>query len=182
MSLKLIKLREEHLETVRRWRMMPEVTKYMYTDPQISSEDQRKWFEKISKDSSRIYWVISFDDKDVGVINLYDIDMHNKRAFWAYYLGDITFRGKGIGKNLECNIYDFCFDILNLNKLCCEVLAFNEKVIVLHQKFGSKIEDVFKQHIFKNGKYYDVVRMAILKEEWNKIKHQYQYEKIEIEQ
>ena len=64
MSLKLIKLREEHLETVRRWRMMPEVTKYMYTDPQISSEDQRKWFEKISKDSSRIYWVISFDDKE----------------------------------------------------------------------------------------------------------------------
>ena len=182
MNLKLIKLSEKHLEKVRKWRMMLEVTKYMYTDPYISYEDQCKWFEKIRKDPKCIYWVVSFGNKEIGVINLYDIDMHNKRAFWAYYLGDVALRGKGIGRNLECNIYDFCFDVLNLKKLCCDVLSVNKKVIAIHQKFGSKIEGLFKQHILKNKKYHNVIRMAILKKEWNKIRHQYQYDKIKIEQ
>ena len=69
---------------------------------------------------------------------------------------------------------------MGLNKLCCEVLAFNEKVIQIHEKFGSEIEGVFKQHIFKNNTFLDVVRMGILKEKWDEIKSQYEYRKIPI--
>jgi RimJ/RimL family protein N-acetyltransferase len=70
---------------------------------------------------------------------------------------------------------------LGLNKLCCEVLEFNDTVVQIHKKFGSELEGVFKQHIYKDGKFLNVVRMAILKEKWNTIRSQYEYKSILIE-
>ncbi len=163
------------------WRMLPEVTRYLYTDPQLTFDDQVKWFAKISQDPTVMYWIISFDNKDIGVLYLYDIDWINSRCGWAYYIGETGYRGRGIGSNLECNVYDFVFDKLNFCKLWCEVLANNQKVIELHKKYGSEIEEVLKEHIIKQGKPFDVVRMGITNNKWVNIRSQYQYEKIPIE-
>jgi len=181
MTLKLKTINKEDLSQIMEWRMMPEVTKYMYTDPKLTIDSQLKWHEDISNSNEVKYWIIEFENKKIGVINLYRIDNWNKRCFWAYYIGDTSFRGKGIGRKLECNIYDYVFYNLNLNKLCCEVLEENDNVIKIHQKFGSKIEGNFRKHIFKNNRFFNVIRMAILKEEWDRIKSNYEYDKIEID-
>jgi UDP-4-amino-4,6-dideoxy-N-acetyl-beta-L-altrosamine N-acetyltransferase len=179
--LKLIRLSFEHLEKTMHWRMLPEVTKYLYTDPQLTFNDQVTWFRKISKDPTAMYWIINFDGNDIGVLYLYDIDWINSRCGWAYYIGETGYRGSGIGSNLECNVYDFVFKELKLNKLWCEVLANNQKVIELHKKYGSEIEGVLKEHIIKQGKPLDVVRMGITKNKWMNIRNQHQYKEITIE-
>ena len=179
--LVLKRMTREDIFKVMEWRTLPEVSNYMYTDPKLTKEDQIKWFERVSASDKYIYWMIEFDGNQIGVINLYDIDKDNQRCFWAYYIADTSFRGKGIGRNLECNMYDYVFDHLNFNKLCCEVFVDNEKVIQIHQKFGSKVEGTFKEHILKAGKFKDIVRMGILRSEWQAIKGNYEYEIIEIE-
>ena len=179
--LKLRKMKEEDIYKVMEWRMFPEVTKYMYTDVQLTRESQKAWYERISKSTEYLYWIIEFDGIDIGVINLCDIDQSNKRCFWGYYIADTSFRGKGIARNLECNIYDYVFFKLGMNKLCGEVFEDNKMVIQIHQKFGSKIEGTFIAHIYKNGEYRNIVRIAILKEDWQAIKDGYEYDKIEIE-
>jgi hypothetical protein len=176
LGTKFKRIHENDLELIMKWRTLPEVTKYMYTDPNLTLDDQVNWFKKIKKDQKVSYWLIEFNGKKVGVVNFYDIDLKNHRAFWAYYIGDFTTRGKGLGRIIECNIYDYAFYKLGLNKLCCEVLSFNKKVVEIHKHFGSKIEGVFKQHIYKQNKFFDVVRMAILKEEWEVIRKNFQYE------
>ncbi|MDI3477373.1 MAG: diamine N-acetyltransferase [Thermoanaerobacterium sp.] len=181
MGLELKKINQDDLELIMNWRMKPEVTKYMYTDPILTMETQLMWFNQIINDNNSKYWIIKFDNAKIGLISLNNIDYKNKRCYWAYYIGDTSFRGKGIATILECNIYDYVFYILELNKLCCEVLSFNEKVISIHKKFGSEIEGVLKQHIFKNGKFYDVITMGITKDKWNNIRKNYVYENIKIE-
>lgn len=180
-NLKLRKLQEADLEMVRRWRMLPEVTKYMYTDPELTSEEQEHWYQRIKNDASKKYWVINYKGTDIGLLNLYDIDYTNMRCEWAYYIADTSFRGKGIARNLECNIYDYVFFNLNMNKLGCEVFSFNDSVIKIHEKFGSTIEGVRKEHIVKNGSKYDVVLMAMSKKKWEKIRKSYNYEMMEIQ-
>ena len=82
---------------------------------------------------------------------------------------------------MELNIHQYVFEDLGLNKLCCEVFAWNEIVIKIHQKYGSKIEGSRKAHIFKNGKYHDIVEMAILKKDWReRIKGKFDYHKADI--
>lgn len=38
MSLELRKIKRDDLEMIMNWRMDPDVTKYMYTDPKLSIE------------------------------------------------------------------------------------------------------------------------------------------------
>lgn len=183
MSITLRKIHEDDLELIMYWRMSPEVTNYMYTDPVLTIEDQIKWYKKVMENKEyEKYWIINLDRSiDLGLMSINHIDYQNKHASWAYYIASTEARGKGLGRVLECNIYDYVFDHLNLNKLWCEVFEFNDKVIKIHEKFGSKIEGKFYDHIYKNGTFYNVVRMAILKREWDKIKIEQQYDLLKIE-
>ena len=165
------------------WRMLPEVTKYMYTDPKLTLEDQKKWFANISQDKRSSYWVVQLlDGTDVGVINLCDIDLGSLQAGWGCYIADERARGKGLGKTLECNIYEYAFGKLGLNKVWGEVFAFNERVVQIHQKYGMEVEGTLRDHVRKNGEFHDVVRMAVMRSKWLEIRDSLGFETIAIEE
>jgi len=153
----------------------------MYTDDYISEEEHANWFKKIDNDPSNKYWIVFYNDIHVGLICLFNIDLRNKRCYWGYYLADPSVRGKGIGRLIELNVLTYVFDELHLNKLCCEVLKTNDYVVKLHQKYGSKIEGIFRKHILKQKTFHDVVAMGILKEEWDMIKNSFNYIKVKFE-
>lgn len=178
----LRKILREDLNMIRVWRMKPEVTKYMYTDPILTEKGQAEWYDAIQKDSECRYWIANYNGVDIGVINLSRIDKTNRRCEWGHYIGEESFRGKGIGYTIECNIYDYVFENLMLEKLCAEVFEFNKNAINLHRKCGSEIEGIRKSHIYKANKSYNVVEMAMLREKWKKIKNKYKYEKAIIEE
>lgn len=181
MSLKLRKIQESDLQDIIKWRTNPEVTRYMYTDPVLDMDTQRKWLKKINSTDDNLYWIIEIDNVSIGVISINKIDELNKKCTWGYYIGNTSFRGRGIARSLECNIYDYVFDKLKLNKLCSEVFEFNDKVVKIHEKFGSEIEGMLKDHIFKNGQFYNVVTMGMLADKWHSIRDNYNYEKIYME-
>ena len=53
MSVTLRKVTEGDLEQIMRWRMDPEITRYMNTDPKLTLEGQKKWFAKMQHSSRR---------------------------------------------------------------------------------------------------------------------------------
>lgn len=152
------------------WRNLPEVTKYMYTEHFITSEEHERWFQKILQDTSCRYWIICCDGEDVGLVNLYNIDLKNQRCHWAFYIASANTRGKGVGSFVEYSILHHVFEVMQLNKLCCEVFAFNDAVIGMHKGFGFKDEGFFREHIFKNGEAFDIVCLAMLHKDWDAIK------------
>ena len=169
----LVELREiefKDKDKLREWRNIPEISKYMYSDQLITVEEHEKWFNKIINDKSTKYWIIVCDKEDVGLVNLYDIDNQNSRCYWAFYISSPNVRGKGVGSFVEYSVLNYVFDELDLNKLCCEVLGFNEPVLRMHKKFGFKEEGLFREHIIKNNKPHNVYCLAILRNEWNEIK------------
>jgi len=153
----------------------------MYTDPDLTLEKQKEWFKRISEDNNCLYWIINVNGNDIGTMYLYDIDRKNKRCGWGYYIGNLDFRGKGIAKRLELNLYRFVFEVLDFNKLWCEVFGFNDKVVRLHKIYGSEVEGVLKEHIYKNDQFHDIVKMAVLKSKWPTLKDRYSYDNINIE-
>ncbi|MEI2428173.1 UDP-4-amino-4,6-dideoxy-N-acetyl-beta-L-altrosamine N-acetyltransferase [Priestia megaterium] len=184
MTVKLRRIQEKDLQMILNWRMSPEVTKYMYTDPKLTIEDQKRWYDKIRNNIDlEKYWIIQLETGiDVGLLSVNHIDFNNNQCSWAYYIGDVRARGTGLGRILECNMYDYVLLHMGFNKLWCEVFEFNEKVIKIHQKFGSKIEGTFIDHIYKHGRYFNVIRMGIRKEEWSKLRSTYEYRPLQIEE
>ena len=69
MSVTLRKVTEGDLEQIMRWRMDPEITRYMNTDPKLTLEGQKKWFAKVQQDPDVSYWIIEIDGTAAGVIN-----------------------------------------------------------------------------------------------------------------
>ena len=58
------------------------------------------------------------------------------------------------------------FKALGLRKLWCEVLASNEPVWKLHQKFGFQREALLRAHVIKGGQPQDVIGLGLLADEW----------------
>lgn len=177
MDINLRTISENDIEIIRIWRNSEQVSKYMYTSEYISKEQQIQWYNGIKKDDTCEYWIIQYDNKKIGLASLTNINKVLNSCYWAFYLGDTSIRGVGIGGKIEYNVLSYVFDKLKLNKLRCEVFIFNEPVIKMHEKFGFRREAYYREHCEKDGKMLDVVGLAMLKSEWMQFKDKI-YEKV----
>ena len=158
------------LDLVLTWRNAPEIASYMYGDRVITTDEHTRWFASLPGDLTKQYWMICQDETDVGVAYVYDIDSHNSRASWGFYIAVKTARGHGTGYFVEVMVLAFAFDYLNLNKLCCEIFSKNKAVWSMHEKCGFQNEGIFQDHIFKDDVFHDVIVMGISHEGWQEVR------------
>lgn len=157
-------IREDELETIRNWRNHPNVRKYMYTTHEISKEEHKRWWDKVLISSTQEYYIYQHGNDILGVVAFVNIDSKNSNSSWAFYAAPNAPRGTG--SRMEYLALEHAFNKLNLHKLCCEVLDFNKSVIKLHEKFGFKVEGIFRQQHRVDDGFNDVYRLGILNTEW----------------
>ena len=166
MEIKLRRLRAGDSAQVLAWRNAPHVSAYMYTSHAISQAEHDRWFAMALDAPDRRYWIVERDGEGVGLANLTRIDAANRKCDWAYYLGETSTRGQGIGAAVEYMVLQFVFGPLGLNKLCCEVFLDNEAVWKLHESFGFTKEALWRDHVWRDGEARDVVGLGILGRDW----------------
>lgn len=178
MSVSLREIREDDLEAIMEWRMDPDITRYMNTDPKLTPEGQRRWFHAISQDTDVCYWLIEIDGERAGVINLTGLDRASGSVGWAYYVGEKRLRSMKTALALEMSLYDYVFDILHKKELVGDIFTLNKGVIQLHLLCGSQIVEEKKNHVCKGGRYFDVTFMHMTAQRWQEIRDSKKYEKI----
>lgn len=164
--MKLRELRAEDEEMVRQWRNQPDVAEHMYNDEAITVEGHARWFQAALHDHRRRYWVFEHHGEGVGLGNFYDLDKKHRRANSAMYIARADLRGTGVGALAEYGLFVQAFDVLGLNKVMCEVLETNNRMINSNKAFGVVQEGILRQHVFKHGKPHNVVLMSVLHGEW----------------
>ena len=178
MSVTLREIRESDLENIMRWRMDPDITRYMNTNPKLTLEGQKKWLEGILQNPDVRYWLIMVDGQDAGVISINGLTNPSGDLGWAYYVGEKKLRSMKTALALEMSLYDYIFDVLDKNALYGDIFTLNKGVITLHQLCGSEIVEEKKNHVCKEGIYYDVTFMRMTKDRWTEIRPTKKYEKI----
>lgn len=153
-------------ERLLTWRNSDAVAPYMYSDHLISEGEHAAWFSRVGSNPAVRYWIIELDGQPVGLANLADIDLRNRRCAWAYYLADPAVRGLGVGSFVEYWVIEHVFGELGLNKLWCEVIESNKAVWRLHEGFGFTREAIFRNHVVKGGEPLDVIGLGLLASEW----------------
>lgn len=169
-------IRESDLEMIMNWRMMPEITKYMNTDPVLTLEGQKKWFEKINASQSDFYWMLEVDHVPCGVVSLIGYD--GQQVHTGLYIAVKEKRSLKLTLYLQWNMYRYAFEKLGVHKVCEEVFAQNREVNRLLDMCGSSREGLLRDHVCKNGVYYDVVFRGILKDEWEQVKAKREFDLI----
>lgn len=180
MSVTLREIRETDLETIMRWRMDEDITRYMNTNPKLTLEKQREWFASIRESSDVRYWMIQVDDQPAGVINLTGLDNPDGDLGWAYYMGEKKLRSIGTALSLEMSMYDYVFQVLKKRAVYGDVFTLNRGVIQLHRLCGCEIVEEKKRHVCKEGVWYDVTFMRMTAERWLQLRETKKYEKIEF--
>jgi UDP-4-amino-4,6-dideoxy-N-acetyl-beta-L-altrosamine N-acetyltransferase len=170
MAVRLRPLSAADSERVLAWRNSPAVAAHMYSDHPISPDEHARWLANALAAPDRRYWIIEDDGSPVGLANITGLDATRRRCEWAYYLGEASVRGRGVGAAAEFLVIDHVFGTLRLNKLWCEVLVENEAVWRLHESFGFTRESLFRDHVFKAGRFQDVIGLGLLAADWAKVR------------
>jgi UDP-4-amino-4,6-dideoxy-N-acetyl-beta-L-altrosamine N-acetyltransferase len=169
----------EDLPLLVKWRNDPEIYQYFYEQEPLSLVMQSAWFEKLLQRSDERLWIIEARETDdqkpghpshgvaIGTVGLVHIDWRNRKAEWGRFLiYPDEYRHGGYGSEVESLILRYCFDHMNINRLQCEVFSENEAVIALHKKFGFQQEGLFREYVFKDGRYRSVAYLALLRQEY----------------
>ncbi len=180
MSITLRTIRESDLEQIMLWRMDEDITKYMNTNPKLTLEGQKKWLASIQGNSDVRYWVIEVDGVPAGVINLTGLNNPTGELGWAYYMGEKKLRSIKTALALEMSMYDYAFEVLGKKAVISDVFTLNQGVIGLHKLCGCEIVEEKKNHICKEGVWYDVTFMRMTDELWKQAKTGKKYENIQF--
>ena len=106
-------------------------------------------------------------DKPLGTVGLYNIDWRNRHCeFGRFFLCEEDLRGKGYGKEALELILDFGFNHLNMAKIYCTTYVDNLRTLGLYESVGFRRDGLLRQHIFRRGKYIDLVLLSICSNEW----------------
>jgi UDP-4-amino-4,6-dideoxy-N-acetyl-beta-L-altrosamine N-acetyltransferase len=154
-------LQDEDKWRIYNWRVQPDVDRYMCTSHVISANEHERWWSRIPDDRTRAYWIIEANGLPIGLVNLYDIATEHKRCSWGIYLAMPSYRGRGIGQAVAAWIQHHVFVERGFQKLCCEVLATNERAIGMYRRAGFVVEGTLRNHIIKAGQAMDLVLMAV---------------------
>jgi UDP-4-amino-4,6-dideoxy-N-acetyl-beta-L-altrosamine N-acetyltransferase len=136
----------------------------MYTRHEISKQEHLTWWARTSQRNDQSYFMYENSNQPLGIVAFTEIDKLNSNCSWAFYAAPQAPRGTG--SKMEFLALEYVFSDLGLRKLCCEVLAFNNTVIRLHQKFGFAVEGILRQHHRIEDTYVDIYKLGILDSEW----------------
>ncbi|WP_259679218.1 UDP-4-amino-4,6-dideoxy-N-acetyl-beta-L-altrosamine N-acetyltransferase [Pseudomonas vranovensis] len=162
---KLRNIEADEVGLMLEWRNAPAVRANMYTRHVISEQEHLAWWQRLQQRQDQQYFMYEWHGGAAGIVGFTDIDTHSANASWAFYAAPDA--AKGTGSRMEFLALEHAFNVLQLNKLNCEVLAFNSAVIKLHQKFAFQVEGIFREQHRVDDAYVDIYRLALLSREWD---------------
>ncbi len=137
----------------------------------FSKEEVDSFFLKSIGDTNRYFFLIfSPDGQIVGESIINQIDWDMRCANFRICLFRAAQRGKGIGTWAVEITRDFAFAKLKLHRLELDVFSFNQRAQKVYQKAGFQIEGILRDAIRDGEQYADDILMAILEDEWRRIK------------
>jgi hypothetical protein len=136
-----------------------------HTTPMLNELDQVKWLEALPMNTQCL--IGAYNNINVGIAIISEIDNINRFAKISGSAYKSIRNQFDTIKNTATAVIDYCFEMLNLNRIDAEVLETNytaQKYWTQHLKFI--IEGKRRQAVYKCGKYYDSIILGILREEW----------------
>lgn len=103
----------------------------------------------------RLMICLASNDKSIGCIDLFDFDNNNLRAGVGILIAEPSQRQKGYASEALELLIKYCFTILNLHQLYCNIPADNEASLKLFKKHGFQEIGVKKDWIRTGNKWVD---------------------------
>ena len=153
-----------------RWLSDARTTGYLGARSPIGRAMEERWFDELlaHHGNDRWFFVICLldDDRPVGSLDLREIGLTSGGAGLGIVIGDPADTSHGYGSDALRLLLDFGFGELRLERIWLDVFEFNERARHVYERLGFLHEATLRHAFFHGGRYVDLQRMAILREEW----------------
>ncbi len=163
--------RWDDLEDFYRWERLPEVTRFFSIRDGQTREDVIRKYLADEEDPAARQFTITLNDRPIGRVVLADIEPGWKAELWRIYIGELSERGRGYGRQTMEAIMGYAFNDLELERFYLDHYTGNP-ASELYLSLGFKYEGVLRKNCRKNGVLYDVHLMSILREEYEAMRKQ----------
>jgi RimJ/RimL family protein N-acetyltransferase len=140
------------------------------------TQSSMEWYiEKtndLKKSDAFIYKVVDQNSGiTVGHISLGGISRKNRSGRISRVLiGSGDHKGKGYCKDMVRAILKIGFDELKLHRISLGVYDFNSPALKCYQSSGFSVDGIMRDILLYQDKWWSLIEMSILEEEWEKIK------------
>ncbi len=147
----------------------------------MSLEDATNWVHGcMGEHQDYKYWAVCTNDNDtriVGWISLSKINFSEKSAFFhGIVIGDKMYRDGFAWIESYLFIYEYVFEHLHFNALYGSALETQVSTLIIREVMFCQLEEVRKNAVLRDGKYYDVSYSVLYSSEYFKHKDQGDYE------
>jgi [ribosomal protein S5]-alanine N-acetyltransferase len=161
-------LEKEDAPRIVPWFNDQEVIRTMLRYRPLTLREEEEYIEALSRSEDNITLgiVVRENDRLIGATGLHKTDFRNRSTSFGILIGEKDEWGKGYGTEATRLVVGYAFDTLNMNRVWLHVYEYNARGMRSYERVGFKKEGVLRQDTFRDGRYWDTVVMAVLRDEW----------------
>lgn len=151
---------------VVRLRSDPDVQAQLFSERPPTVAEHLRWLADVDARGDRHEFMIveRTSGRSVGTIGLSGIDPTHRRAEYGVLIGEPDARGKGLASEASRLLLDHAFQTLGLGRVYLHVFSDNEAAVRLYERVGFLREGLLRRHVYKGGRFRDVVVMAAVRD------------------
>jgi RimJ/RimL family protein N-acetyltransferase len=164
---------EDYSKLVPEWYCDKDVTQFLSrgTLPPVREKLVSDWKKSLSSDSEFEFSIVDKSSgKTIGLAGLHGVNWISRHGEFRILIGDKSYWGTGRGAEVCQLLVAYGFEALGLNKVWLGVNAANKRAHDSYLKVGFKNEGILRQELYKNGKFFDIIRLSILRSEYVSLK------------
>lgn len=165
--LRLIEL--EDLEEVRNLHNEPSTLNQLSDNRYVTASMQELWFRKLQDSVTSFRYVCrDIDSNDlVGVFRVDNLDTLNRSVMIGLDVSQ-KFRRNGYATEIYKFFIEYLFDKKNFHRLYLSTLSTNIAAQGLYENLGFMQEGIFRDAIFRNNEYVDLINYSLINPNSNK--------------
>jgi RimJ/RimL family protein N-acetyltransferase len=149
------------------WLNDPDVSRFLKLYRPLSLRAEEEFIDRTGQGDDILLGIVLRDgDRLIGGTGLHQIDQRCRKTSFGIVIGEKAAWGNGYGTEATRLMVGYAFDTLNLNRVWLHVYEYNPRGLRTYEKAGFRREGLLRQDVFRDGRYWDTITMAILREEW----------------
>lgn len=145
------------------------VTKFMFygQTPTTLEQVEKMIGDQIASPKNVVFTVCDRETKrPIGFAGLYDMHLTARKADFRILIGEKDFWGKGYGTEITQMLTFYGFDRMNMHRMALGVTSDNVGAVKAYEKAGYVREGQLRDDIYRNSRYYDSIKMSLLRDEY----------------
>jgi RimJ/RimL family protein N-acetyltransferase len=168
---RLVRLRareREDVDRAYRWINDYEVSRFLILRYPQSRLQEQAWLDNtpVAGFFGLPLAIETLEGVHIGNIDLRDVQPENRTAEIGIMIGEKRYWSQGYGSDAVRTLTRFAFRVMNLQRVHLRTYEYNERGQAAFRKAGFVEEGRLRQHIYMEGRYWDVVLMGCLREEF----------------